>query len=57
MKVPKRVFAVLSVPMQVGVVRSAIIGEYPALRALLGTISERLTDRLMQELNCRGDLD
>ncbi|WP_067693214.1 glycine betaine ABC transporter substrate-binding protein [Nocardia jejuensis] len=39
------------------VVRGAIIERYPALRELLGTISERLTDQLMQELNGRVDID
>ncbi|WP_194813357.1 glycine betaine ABC transporter substrate-binding protein [Nocardia sp. XZ_19_385] len=39
------------------VVRGAIIEEYPQLRALLGTISERLTDQLMQDLNGRVDID
>lgn len=39
------------------VVRGEIIERYPPLRALLGTISERLTDDLMQELNGRVDID
>lgn len=39
------------------VVRGEIIDRYPPLRALLGTISERLTDDLMQELNGRVDID
>lgn len=39
------------------VVRGEVIGRYPQLRALLGTISERLTDELMQDLNGRVDID
>jgi osmoprotectant transport system substrate-binding protein len=39
------------------VVRGAIIEQYPQLRDLIGTISERLTDDLMQELNGRVDID
>lgn len=39
------------------VVRGEIIDRYPQLRTLLGTISERLTDQLMQELNGRVDID
>ncbi|NKY54876.1 glycine betaine ABC transporter substrate-binding protein [Nocardia flavorosea] len=39
------------------VVRDEIIERYPPLRALLGTISERLTDDLMQDLNARVDID
>ncbi|WP_405138210.1 glycine betaine ABC transporter substrate-binding protein [Nocardia sp. NBC_01388] len=39
------------------VVRGAVIDRYPQLRTLLGTISERLTDQLMQELNGRVDID
>ncbi|MEV6279728.1 glycine betaine ABC transporter substrate-binding protein [Nocardia sp. NPDC051832] len=39
------------------VVRGAIIEQYPQLRALLGTIAERLTDPLMRELNGRIDID
>ncbi|MFB7723200.1 glycine betaine ABC transporter substrate-binding protein [Nocardia sp. NPDC056100] len=39
------------------VVRGAIIDKYPELRTLLGTISERLTDQLMQDLNGRVDID
>ncbi|MEU1981239.1 glycine betaine ABC transporter substrate-binding protein [Nocardia sp. NPDC019395] len=39
------------------VVRGAIIEQYPEVRPLLGTISERLTDDLMQELNGRVDID
>ncbi|MBF6347687.1 MULTISPECIES: glycine betaine ABC transporter substrate-binding protein [Nocardia] len=39
------------------VVRSEIIERYPPLRELLGTISERLTDDLMQDLNGRVDID
>ncbi|MBH0775304.1 glycine betaine ABC transporter substrate-binding protein [Nocardia bovistercoris] len=39
------------------VVRGEIIEQYPQLRALIGTISERLTDDLMQELNGRVDID
>ncbi|MGW5311987.1 glycine betaine ABC transporter substrate-binding protein [Nocardia thailandica] len=39
------------------VVRGEIIDRYPQLRGLLGTISERLTDDLMQELNGRVDID
>lgn len=39
------------------VVRGEIIDQYPQLRDLLGTISERLTDDLMQDLNGRVDID
>jgi osmoprotectant transport system substrate-binding protein len=39
------------------VVRGETIEQYPQLRELLGTISERLTDDLMQELNGRVDID
>ncbi|MFC9433614.1 glycine betaine ABC transporter substrate-binding protein [Nocardia sp. NPDC057030] len=39
------------------VVRGAILDRYPQLRPLLGTISEHLTDQLMQELNGRVDID
>ncbi|WP_067568476.1 glycine betaine ABC transporter substrate-binding protein [Nocardia acidivorans] len=39
------------------VVRTAVIDKYPNLRTLLGTISERLTDQLMRELNGRVDID
>ncbi|MEV6257238.1 glycine betaine ABC transporter substrate-binding protein [Nocardia sp. NPDC051911] len=39
------------------VVRGAIIDRYPQLRALLATISEHLTDELMQDLNGRVDID
>ncbi|MBF6222020.1 glycine betaine ABC transporter substrate-binding protein [Nocardia abscessus] len=39
------------------VVRGAVIDRYPQLRALLGTISEHLTDELMQDLNGRVDID
>ncbi|MFD6157019.1 glycine betaine ABC transporter substrate-binding protein [Nocardia sp. NPDC060256] len=39
------------------VVRSVIIDRYPQLRGLIGTISEHLTDQLMQELNGRVDID
>jgi len=39
------------------VVRGEIIERYPQLRELLGTISERLTDELMQDLNGRVDID
>ncbi|MGW5318578.1 glycine betaine ABC transporter substrate-binding protein [Nocardia thailandica] len=39
------------------VVRGEIIDRYPQLRELLGTISARLTDDLMQELNGRVDID
>lgn len=39
------------------VVRKAIYDEYPQLKTLLGTISERLTDQIMQELNGRVDID
>ncbi|WP_336082693.1 glycine betaine ABC transporter substrate-binding protein [Nocardia sp. SSK8] len=39
------------------VVRGVVIDEHPELRELLGTISERLTDDLMQELNGRVDID
>ncbi|MFD6268021.1 glycine betaine ABC transporter substrate-binding protein [Nocardia asteroides] len=39
------------------VVRGVVIENHPELRALLGTISERLTDDLMQELNGRVDID
>lgn len=39
------------------VIRGPIIEQYPQLRELLGTISERLTDDLLQELNGRVDID
>lgn len=39
------------------VVRGEIIDRYPQLRPLLGTISERLTDELMRDLNGRVDID
>lgn len=39
------------------VVRGAVLDRYPELRPLLGTISEHLTDELMQELNGRVDID
>lgn len=39
------------------VVRGEIIRKYPELRELLGTISSRLTDEVMQELNGRVDID
>ncbi|MDO3648330.1 glycine betaine ABC transporter substrate-binding protein [Nocardia mangyaensis] len=39
------------------VVRGEILEAHPELRELLGTISERLTDELMQELNGRVDID
>ncbi|MEU0544997.1 glycine betaine ABC transporter substrate-binding protein [Nocardia sp. NPDC005978] len=39
------------------VVREPVIAEYPVLRTLLGTLSERLTDQLMQDLNGRVDID
>lgn len=39
------------------VVRGVILEAHPELRTLLGTISERLTDDLMQELNGRVDID
>lgn len=39
------------------VVRGVIIDKYPQIRTLLGTISERLTDQLMQDLNGRVDID
>ncbi|NKY31687.1 glycine betaine ABC transporter substrate-binding protein [Nocardia speluncae] len=39
------------------VVRGEIIERYPPVRTLLGTISERLTDDLMQDLNARVDID
>ncbi|WP_174187369.1 glycine betaine ABC transporter substrate-binding protein [Nocardia barduliensis] len=39
------------------VVRGAVIDRYPQLRTLLGTISERLTDELMQDLNGRVDIN
>ncbi|MBF6468358.1 glycine betaine ABC transporter substrate-binding protein [Nocardia beijingensis] len=39
------------------VVRAAVLDRYPQLRTLLGTISERLTDELMQDLNGRVDID
>lgn len=39
------------------VVRGEILDRYPQLRELLGTISARLTDDLMQELNGRVDID
>ncbi|WP_328394686.1 glycine betaine ABC transporter substrate-binding protein [Nocardia sp. NBC_00416] len=38
------------------VVRGEIIDRYPQLAPLLGTLSERLTDDLMQELNGRVDI-
>ena len=38
------------------VVRGEIIRKYPQLRELLGNISSRLTDELMQELNGRVDI-
>ncbi|QSE78259.1 glycine betaine ABC transporter substrate-binding protein [Rhodococcus koreensis] len=39
------------------VVRDEIINRYPAIADLLGVVSERLTDDLMQELNGRVDID
>lgn len=39
------------------VVRAEVLERYPALRDLLGTISERLTDDLMQDLNGRVDIE
>ncbi|MGW5381492.1 glycine betaine ABC transporter substrate-binding protein [Nocardia sp. NPDC003963] len=39
------------------VVRGEIIDRYPELAPLIATISERLTDDLMQELNGRVDID
>ncbi|MFD4439409.1 glycine betaine ABC transporter substrate-binding protein [Nocardia sp. NPDC058519] len=39
------------------VVRAAVLDANPALRDLLDTISERLTDDLMRELNGRIDID
>ncbi|GEM32255.1 glycine/betaine ABC transporter substrate-binding protein [Nocardia neocaledoniensis NBRC 108232] len=39
------------------VVRGAVLEQHPELRELLGTISERLSDDLMQELNGRVDID
>ncbi|MEP9394387.1 glycine betaine ABC transporter substrate-binding protein [Gordonia sp. VNQ95] len=39
------------------VVRAEILKEWPQLTGLLGTISERLTDEVMQELNGRVDID
>lgn len=39
------------------VVRGEIIDRYPQLAPLLATISERLTDDLMQDLNGRVDID
>ncbi|MEV6217072.1 glycine betaine ABC transporter substrate-binding protein [Nocardia sp. NPDC051833] len=39
------------------VVRGVVIEQHPELRPLLGTISERLTDELMQDLNGRVDID
>lgn len=39
------------------VVRGVVVDRYPQIRTLLGTISERLTDQLMQDLNGRVDID
>lgn len=39
------------------VVRSDVLEKHPELRGLLATISERLTDDLMQELNGKVDID
>jgi osmoprotectant transport system substrate-binding protein len=39
------------------VVRGEILDRYPQLRTLLGTISERLTNDLMQDLNGRVDIE
>lgn len=39
------------------VVRGAVLERYPRLRDLIRTISEHLTDDLMQELNGRVDID
>ncbi|WP_280338949.1 glycine betaine ABC transporter substrate-binding protein [Nocardia neocaledoniensis] len=39
------------------VVRGVVLAQHPELRDLLGTVSERLTDDLMQELNGRVDID
>ncbi|GCE45005.1 putative transporter permease [Rhodococcus wratislaviensis] len=38
-------------------VRDEIIDRYPVIADLLGVVSERLTDDLMQELNGRVDID
>ncbi|BCK55124.1 glycine betaine ABC transporter substrate-binding protein [Nocardia wallacei] len=39
------------------VVRGAVLASHPRLRELIGTISQHLTDDLMQELNGRVDID
>ncbi len=39
------------------VVRGEVLDRYPRLRTLLGTISERLTNDLMQDLNGRVDIE
>jgi len=39
------------------VVRGEIIDRYPQLPALMGALSERLTDDLLQDLNARVDID
>ncbi|GAB2706522.1 glycine betaine ABC transporter substrate-binding protein [Nocardia thraciensis] len=39
------------------VVRGAVLDRHPELRPLIGTISEHLTDGLMQDLNGRVDID
>lgn len=39
------------------VIRGEVLAAHPELRDLLGTISELLTDELMQELNGRVDID
>ena len=39
------------------VVREDVMKRYPQLNELLGTISERLTDNVMQDLNGRVDID
>ncbi|GAA5061030.1 glycine betaine ABC transporter substrate-binding protein [Nocardia callitridis] len=39
------------------VVRESILQQYPQLRPLIATISEHLTEDLMQDLNARVDID
>ncbi|SIS21583.1 glycine betaine ABC transporter substrate-binding protein [Williamsia sterculiae] len=39
------------------VVRESIVAKYPQLRQLIGVISQRLTESLMQDLNGRVDID
>ncbi|MFF2084527.1 glycine betaine ABC transporter substrate-binding protein [Nocardia sp. NPDC058176] len=39
------------------VIRGEVLAAHPEIRTLLGTVSERLTDDLMQELNGRVDID